>query len=219
MRLNEILDETPNELDATLNDIANYIIHLEDINFKNAHRILVKHGYKEIVPAGTYFRALSHEITEQDRARFKTMKDMLPSLQREIRMDIKGPEGFTTSLENAAHFAMGNMFYQYDNWENSPQYQPSKNISDIKSIWLIYEVVAPQNSILFSMKGLNAFLKTVPNGPGKAALLVAINDIWDGYPGDDEVIIDTRGISVRQVHIHYYSVNEETGDWEIGEKE
>ena len=72
---------------------------------------------------------------------------------------------------------------------------------------MIYEVVAPADAIVLSMRGLKALLGATPPGPGHDNLNVGINDLYDGYGFDDEVVIDTG--KVRVIGVHLYSFDPE----------
>ena len=54
------------------------------------------------------------------------------------------------------------------------------------------------------MKGLQNFIKIVPDSYGKTQLHHALNDMWEGYGNDDEVMIDT-GKNVKIIGVHLYS--------------
>lgn len=175
-------------LDATLQRIADYILH----NAPNEHMredaaTLHAHGYAEVVTQTTFFRALSHDITDQDRARFETIGALFKAIRAEPRMLMnQEPQGFTTSLESALEFVHGNEYYTH----HQPHYDRLPLTERAHSIWVVYEVQAPRESILFSMRGLDRLLDTLPPSTATKALHTALHDVQFGYLSDDEVVLD-----------------------------
>lgn len=204
-----IINEASDPLDAALLTIGNYIQHNQPTDLASAADVLKQHGYKEVFNGGKYFRALFHDITPDDKARFSTVGELYASVVQDIRMDLsKGEQGFTTSLDNAINFVNGTLWHA----ASRPEHRPNDPIEPLNSLIVVYEVEAPANSVICSMRGLKAFLTQTPQtGYGWRVLNDSINDLWDGYGSDDEVVIDTRA-GVRVIATHLFDSEEHDPD-------
>ena len=173
-----------------LGQIAEYIQHNAAVDLRAASHVLHRHGYSEPAKGPTFFRALFHEVTAADREAFTTIADLYEHLKENIRFEMRHEQGFTTSEDAAINFVRGTLHISMHPHE-FPDHRPEAPLSGITSIIVIYEVTAPATSILFSMRGLNKLIETLPPSPGRDALDHSMNDVWDGYGADDEVVIDT----------------------------
>lgn len=193
--------ESVDIIDSTMQEIADYIQHNQHTNLSAHAATLKSAGYAEPFGAGRYYRALFQQVTEQDKEKHLTIGDLFDTIKQDIRIDMSlGVQGFTTSEEEAMHFINGQLFYR-----GEYAYQHSKNdlIEKLRDIVVVYEVEAPADAIIMSMRGLQAFIKTVPHGPGYVALNHSLNDMHEGYGQDDEVMIDsTKGVRVLGVHLY-----------------
>ena len=195
----DIIKEHSDALNYAFEQLANYIQHNSQINAHKVSSILHQHGYVELFGTGNYFRALLHDTPHTNG----TLADVFPSFKNEIKMTLGNPQGFTTSLEKAEQFVNGTFHTTYGH-EKFPIHNLNTPLKDLRSISIIYEVNAPADSILFSMKGLQRFMKTTPDSSGKDQLHHALNDMWEGYGSDDEVMIDTSK-NVKIIGVHLYS--------------
>ena len=198
-RYMDIITENSDLLEFAFGKLADYIQHNTPIDNHRISMILHQHGYLEPFGAGKYFRALLHDVPQKEG----TLADIFPSFQNEIKMTMGNPQGFTTSLKKAEQFVNGTFHTSYGH-EKFPIHNLNTPLKNLQSIAIIYEVIAPSDSILFSMKGLQNFIKIVPDSYSKTQLHHALNDMWEGYGNDDEVMIDT-GKNVKIIGVHLYS--------------
>lgn len=196
-----LITESGDALDAALDVVGDYIVHNAGGDLHSASATLHAAGYNEPFTSGSYFRALFHEITAEDREGHMTLGELYGTIQQHVRMDLNHPsQGFTTSAEKAYSFAGETLHYHTG---QGKEHTSATLLSDVQSIVVVYEVHAPASAILMSMRGLKAFVANVPPGPGRDKLHNALNDDWDGYERDDEVMIDTRsGVRIAGVHMY-----------------
>lgn len=185
----DIIREAQDPLDVALQNIADYVQHNADVNLGAAARVLKANGYAEPMKNASYFRALFHPVTEEDHQQYDTIAELYDHLKEGIRFEMRGEQGFTTTRAKAVDFVGGTLHITLHPHE-FPDHSPEAPLSGIQSIIVIYEVSAPANSVLYSMRGLQAFIKELPSSPGRDALDHALNDMWEGYGSDDEVVID-----------------------------
>lgn len=204
-----LVTESDNAVDQAMNQIGDYIRHNAHTDLISAANVLKSAGYTEPFGAGTYYRVIFHDITEQDRESFMTVGEVADHIRANPRYELgRGAGGFTTSYEKAEEFARGQLWHT--DRENLPHHEDVLLSSLSERHWslvMIYEVAAPANAIVLSMRGLKALLGATPPGHGHDNLNVAINDLYDGYGFDDEVVIDTG--KVRVIGVHLYSFDPE----------
>lgn len=191
----DIINESSNAADEAMMEIGNYIQHNQGTVLKQQTDILKQAGYQEVMGAGRYFRVLFHTVTAEDKASHMTIGDLYDTLKRDVRFDMsRSEQGFTTSFQNAMDFANGTLFHQ---GEPGFQHRPDDLIEKLWQIIICYEVAAPADAIIMSMRGLQAFLKTAKPGPGQAMLNHSLNDMYEGYGHDDEVVLDvSKGVKI-----------------------
>ncbi len=202
----KLVTESQDAVDAAMNDLGNYIRHNEHVDLGACASVLKAAGYVEPFKAGTYYRVIFHDITAEDRQKFMTMGEVYDAIKANPRYELgRGVEGFTTSMDAAEEFARGQLWHTD---RNNLAHHPNVLLSDLEkrhwSIVMIYEVAAPESSIVLSMRGLQAMLQQTPPGPGHDNLNYGLNDQWDGYARDDEVMIDTGGVRVIGVHLYSF---------------
>jgi hypothetical protein len=181
-------------IDAALKAVATYIEHnTPPKDWYAISEMLREFGYQEPINQNEFFRAIFHEPTDLDRSQHATIGDFYAELEREVRFDLNRKQSFTTSLEKAVDFIHGTyhiQWYKID-W---PTQNSNKPLDDHgkHSVAVVYQISVPSSSILWSIRGLRAFLKSIPStGPGWDALRDILNDEWTGYGSSDEVFIDT----------------------------
>lgn len=205
-----IITESHDAVDAAMNQIGDYIRHNARTDLFSVANVLKSAGYVEPFTTGTYYRAIFHDITQQDRDQFMTIGEVADHIRRNPRFELgRGPEGFTTSMEAAEEFARGQLWHT--DRENLPHHKDVLLSSLSERHWslvMIYEVQAPAEAIVLSMRGLQAFLKVTPPGVGHDNLNHGLNDKWDGYARDDEVVIDTGKVRVIGVHLYSFDPDE-----------
>ena len=200
--------ENAGQLDRAFQALADYIAHNEWLDSSRSVRATLRvNGYEEPVQQTTLFRALFHQITDQDRARHHTVGELFETLRREVRMDMNRSQGFSTSLERVMKVFVNGTLHISHYAEDWPVHHPEAPLADLKSIIVVYEVECNPEQIVFSMKGLKAFLKHVGNtGEGFESLLGALGDpepFGSGYGSDDEVFVDTRkGCHIADMHLY-----------------
>lgn len=204
-----LVTESHDAVDAAMNELGDYIRHNAHTDLAAAANVLKSAGYVEPFKAGTYYRVIFHDITAEDRQKFMTMGEVYDAIKANPRYELgRGVEGFTTSYENAEEFARGQLWHT--DRENLAHHEDVllSNLGERHwSIVMIYEVAAPAEAIVLSMRGLQGLLKVTPPGPGHDNLNRGLNDQWDGYSRDDEVMIDTG--AVRVIGVHLYSFDPE----------
>ncbi len=205
----KLVTESHDAVDTAMNELGDYIRHNAHTDITAAANVLKSAGYVEPFKAGTYYRVIFHDITAEDREQFMTMGEVYDAIKANPRYELgRGVEGFTTSMERAEEFARGQLWHT--DRENLAHHEDVllSNLEERHwSIVMIYEVAAPNEAIVLSMRGLQGLLRVTPPGPGHDNLNHGLNDQWDGYSRDDEVMLDTG--SVRVIGVHLYSFDPE----------
>lgn len=185
-----VQDSEVAELETAVQTIADYIQHNQSADFIKAATILDRYGYQEPVKQTTFYRALFHTITKVERETCKTIQEVFDQYtERGGGFNLGGVQGCAATTEGVYAFT-------YRCWHTSrndaQSHYPDTPITEkLHDIAIVYEIEVPLSSILMSMRGLQAFLRRLPTSPAKRALDTAMNDIYEGYSGDDEVLIDT----------------------------
>lgn len=206
-----LVSESHDTVDSALNEIGDYVRHNELVDLRSAANVLKSAGYVEPFKAGNYYRVIFHDLTDQDRQQFMTLGDVYDAIKANPRYELgRGIEGFTTSMDNAEVFARGQLWHtDRENLAHHSNVPLSALDKRHWSIVMIYEVFAPQEAIVASMRGLQAFLKVTPPGPGHNNLNHGLNDHSDGFMRDDEVMIDTSHVKVVGVHLYSFDPEED----------
>jgi hypothetical protein len=198
----DIINEQVDPINWAMSAVANYIQHNADVDLRRVSQVLKENGYEEPFSSGNYFRALFHFITDSDRHNFNTIGELFEFMKHNVRMELTRVQGFTTSLDHAIRFIESTLHISHD-IGNFPVYDKSATLEEIKDIVLVYEVKAHASQILLSMRGLKKFLEIAPDGQGKMALDHALNDLFEGYGSDDEVVIDTsKGAQIVTIRLY-----------------
>jgi hypothetical protein len=198
MRIQEIRGQ---HLEGVFEVLATYIQHNSHLDHFDVAKRLREFGYVEPEHKMPVFRYLNHDVTEEDRAH-ATEGALFNSIRADMRMDLsRGPQGFAPTFEKCHDIALG---HQWLYCHEIPHNHPDAELG--RSLVVIYEITAPKDNILWSMKGVKAFAQQAPDSPEKKELLNSMDPFEGGYP-DDEIMIDTSH-GCRIVDAHFYDNSE-----------
>jgi hypothetical protein len=193
-------DLSNDALSHALGVIHDYIIHNDGNGIEEAIAVIHANGYQEVFGAGVYYRALWHDITPEDREVCETFVDLLTHHQMAPRFQkTGGVQGFTPSFDEAAGYVERSMHHNGD-LRSFDEDDVDAPIGDAKQVIIIYKVKAP--AVVLSMKGLIAFLQTIPDIPNRSELHRALTDPYDGYGSDNEVMIDSATVEIIELHLY-----------------
>lgn len=206
MRFHELLMESfDTNLDEYLSELAAYIMHLQYPDFHAIHASLVLSGYAEPITQTTFFRALSH-IPKANNG--ETLGDLYQKAKNGSLFDMGRIQSFTVSLEKAIEF-IGGQIHTNNGGTNWPVHRLNSPAKSVTNMFLVYEMTAPCDAIMFSMQGLRKFVENL-DGSGAEELRDALSDYFGGgYGSDEEVWLDTSMMKIADVHFYDSESHEE----------
>jgi hypothetical protein len=204
VRFRDIIDSDfgpHHPLDLAMARLGAYIRDNATEDLRAISEVFHSHGYRETVQGGRFFRVIFHDVTEADRG-LGSLSALHERLKQEVRFEMTGGrrkgEGFCRTLALAERFVEQTLHTS----GRTPDHYPGADPASLDQVIVIYEVTAPSSAILLSMEGVQRFLKQTPPTGAWKALNYALNDMWDGYGHDDEVIIDTTQVEIIDVHLY-----------------
>ncbi len=184
----------PNELTSALTTLCKYVMDNVTVDHFAISKTLHKYGYVERKWGNRFYRALSHT---DEYAGDVSLGEYVAYLRKHPHFEKGDAEGFCDNIHNTIDYIGGcihiNNYYN-GVWLHHTEDTP---FNDLKSIWVVYEVTAPTEAILWSMDALKDFIPKLDEEQAKL-----VKYFLEHYGHDHEIVIDTNHVTIIDVHLY-----------------
>lgn len=193
------LFENQSDLTQALDHLYEFINHNTPVDHHSIAKTLRENGYVEPMWGKRFFRAIAHAIQAGDA---RTIEDVYLELKAHPAMRLGGAQSFTDNLEDALQFIGGTIHLAHYDGKKWLEHQPHQPVP-ISGVWVVYEVTANPDAILWSTAGLRIMARSQPEIADK------IKDILEEYGYQQEIVLETSAVRITDVHLYDSEDDEE----------